>query len=740
MAARPRSLADSLRSFSDDRLTELFSARPDLATPVPKGISQLAARAAGTGSVHRALSSLTLPEFRLAEVLCALPDGTSLQAVASACGCTPTAVRGPLYRLATLALVWGDKNLTPVRSLRSILTTPAGLAPVHENDPDPSTTAALIARLDDRDRARVDQLAWESSRLRGDPSSPTASLLLRSGIARQDGDDLVIPRPVQLALRDGLVYPSLPVDPPAIPSGEGRNEVPESTIQALTAQAIDAAFETIRVVRQLTLFDDDPPSVLKRGGLASRDLKRLATRAETTSFAFATLLHTAWSAGLLGHNGQVWQLTRDYDEFAGHDSAERWSELATAWAGSHLVTGLVGTAEPAGRLMGQAPSKSAPQPRPALSDSLAPPGARTRRRILLRFLARGGCAVRVEPSVLTDVLSWSFPLVRRSLLEVETDSFCREASVLGLLAGGVLSPLGLALASHLGGTDVEAQRAAARTFTDLAPAPVEDILLQADLTGVIPGRPGRRVATVLNWSDTVSRGGAVTVRFSSSSIRRALEAGRDVDDLLDVLGSCAPTGIPQALEYLIADECRRVGQVKVGRASTFITGDTQILDLLLARSEAAVLALARIAPTVAVTSSDPGFVMQVVRSCDLAPLAVGTAGRTVRLPSEHGLRGGPVETPRIERNNQPELQLPADEVVRRLRTADAHPDQTFTVTDRLLEAIAEGQPLHIGIVDGKGGIITRQAVPLSLDGGRLRARDVRGDDEFTVLVHRVTLG
>lgn len=62
------------------------------------------------------------------------------------------------------------------------------------------------------------------------------------------------------------------------------------------------------------------------------------------------------------------------------------------------------------------------------------------------------------------------------------------------------------------------------------------------------------------------------------------------------------------------------------------------------------------------------------------------------------------------------------------------------MTDRLLEAIAEGSPIRLGIVDGRGGIIERDAVPVSLEGGRPRARDVRGADEFTVLVHRVTLG
>ncbi len=44
MTAVIRSLADSLRRFGDDRLEALLVARPDLASPLPRGIGPLAAR------------------------------------------------------------------------------------------------------------------------------------------------------------------------------------------------------------------------------------------------------------------------------------------------------------------------------------------------------------------------------------------------------------------------------------------------------------------------------------------------------------------------------------------------------------------------------------------------------------------------------------------------------------------------------------------------------------------------
>ena len=44
-----RSLADQLRAWSDEQLTRLLAARPDLTTPAPLDSAQLASRAQATG-------------------------------------------------------------------------------------------------------------------------------------------------------------------------------------------------------------------------------------------------------------------------------------------------------------------------------------------------------------------------------------------------------------------------------------------------------------------------------------------------------------------------------------------------------------------------------------------------------------------------------------------------------------------------------------------------------------------
>ena len=52
----PRTLADQFRGWSDEQLSALLDARPDLSVPAPQDSSQLAARVATRPSVMRTCS------------------------------------------------------------------------------------------------------------------------------------------------------------------------------------------------------------------------------------------------------------------------------------------------------------------------------------------------------------------------------------------------------------------------------------------------------------------------------------------------------------------------------------------------------------------------------------------------------------------------------------------------------------------------------------------------------------
>src|SRR6478735_730664 len=121
----PRSLAEALRARDDASLSALLRARPDLITPVPTDLTQLATRAGTRASVVRALERLDRFALQTAEALAVAPDPASY---------------GELPRAAALlreqALVWGaDDRLRLVRTARELLApspqhpSPTGLGP-----------------------------------------------------------------------------------------------------------------------------------------------------------------------------------------------------------------------------------------------------------------------------------------------------------------------------------------------------------------------------------------------------------------------------------------------------------------------------------------------------------------------------------------------------------------------------------------------------------------------------------
>ncbi len=103
-------------------------------------------------------------------------------------------------------------------------------------------------------------------------------------------------------------------------------------------------------------------------------------------------------------------------------------------------------------------------------------------------------------------------------------------------------------------------------FEAVLPPEVDDLLLQGDLTGIVPGGPSRTLERLVEVAANVVRGAATTVRFTPESVLRALDRGARPT-------SCSPSSrrtpdpMPQPLEYLVRDTARRHGRVRVGPSS-----------------------------------------------------------------------------------------------------------------------------------------------------------------------------
>ena len=166
------------------------------------------------------------------------------------------------------------------------------------------------------------------------------------------------------------------------------------------------------------------------------------------------------------------------------------------------------------------------------------------------------------------------------------------------------------------------------------PEPVAHVLLQADLTAIAPGPLEGGLATFMRLvADVESRGGATVYRFTPDTVRRALDTGWSVDQVLSALGDASHTPIPQPLDYLIRDVARRHGQARVGAARAYIRCDDETtLGAMVAERALAPLQLRSIAPTVLMSPVAAETVLEFLRENGFAP-AAETADGGVVVPS-----------------------------------------------------------------------------------------------------------
>ena len=202
---------------------------------------------------------------------------------------------------------------------------------------------------------------------------------------------------------------------------------------------------------------------------------------------------------------------------------------------------------------------------------------------------------------------------------------------------------------------------AAALLASLLPQPLDHVLLQADLTAIAPGPLESDLARELAMTaDIESTGGATVFRFSDTSIRRALDAGRSAADLHALLAARSRTPVPQPLSYLIDDVARRHGRIRIGLAGSYVRCDDDgLLNEVLADRRVESLRLRRLAPSVLVSPLAPERVAERLREVGYAPAAESPDGALLlRRPDA----GRAPSRPRPLRR-RPELATPAASVV-----------------------------------------------------------------------------
>ncbi len=713
-SSAPRTLAEQFRTWSDDQLSALLEARPDLATPAPHDSSQLAARVVVKASVLRALDGLDALELI---VLQAVVQGTDLAELAA----SPESVAGAVERLESRALVWGSP-LRPVLVVGDLLRLPPG--------PPTAEVPGLLETLPPPSRAILDHLHETGADGRWSGGGPTADLAATGLVARLDERHVTLPWSVRLAL--GVARGRRIDLPPDLSTCERG--------QALVDRAAaGAAFELVRRTELLLdRWGTHPPPALKAGGLGVRDLRAAATLLHVEPEVAALVIETASAAGLLdqglspsmGHDRDTgWLPTDTFDTWQLGSTSQRWTTLARAWLANPRLVSAVG-----GRV--------ADKPVNALSPDLARSwlvALRDDVLIELDDLPQGrALAAGTGSASLVERLRWRRP--RRSALRLnQVAPTLAEAALLGVTGLDGLSTFG----RQLGSGDDPTQ-----ALEELLPAPVDHVLLQADLTAIAPGPLEQDLAHKLSLvADVESRGGATVYRFAASSVRRAFDAGWSATEVHDFVSSTSRTPVPQSLTYLVDDVSRRFGTLRAGHAESFLRSDDETaLTELVHAPGADALRLRRIAPTVVISDVPLGTLLPRIRELGLAPV-VEAADGTVRVsrpdifrarsrrrrpPAEHGVRT-------VARTAAVVTAIRAGDRAFASRPVRGSSASSPTDVIAMLRQAAEAkEQLVIGYVGNDGTVAERLVSPERVEGGRLSAFDERSDSSRTFAIHRIT--
>lgn len=733
----PRTLADQLRRWPTERLARLLEARPDLTTPAPRDSAQLAARAVVRTSVLRTLESLDRLHLTVLEAAAQLSarGPTSLAAVQGVVNAEPAAVAAAVAALGDRALLWGtDEQLRASGVVSELLLLPPG-APVER-------VPALVQALAPASRALLEHLdatdadGYSERQVRvvvpEQAETPTEQLLARRLLVPRDERHVALPFSVRLALREGRsTAPRVDLAPPLATSS--RDAV------LLDRTAAGAALELVeRTTMLLEHWGTHPAAALRGGGLGVRELKAAATFLHLTPEVTTLLVETAAAAGLLAVGmtddmDAAWLPTDAFDQWLDRSPASRWAHLAEAWLRSPRLS-------TTGRDVLAPPAQRGGKPANALSPGLEQPWVPDQRVEVLGVLAGldagSSLALGTGLGTLLERLRWEHP--RRPAVHLEhVGPLLKDAAALGVVALEGLSSFGRAL---LAGDPTSALAA-------LLPAPVDHVLLQADLTAIAPGplesALGRALALL---AEVESRGGATVYRFSATSVRRAFDAGWSAAEVHAFLAGASRTPVPQALAYLVDDVSRRFGTVRAGHAASFLRSDDEAaLAALVADPSATSLRLRPLAPTVLVSDVPLDTLLPRLRELGLAPVVEAVDG-TVR-----------VARPDVFRSRSPRLITSARElargqarvsaVVTAIRSGDRAASERpargpatspADVLTLLRGAAEERASVLIGYLDDHGTSTERLVRPERVEGGRLTAYDERSDDVRTFAVHRIT--
>ncbi|MEO3871344.1 helicase-associated domain-containing protein [Nonomuraea sp. B12E4] len=650
-----------LRTLDEDRLGRVLANRPDaIAAPWPRRLDTLAQRLGNGFAVMETLRRLPLPCLQLAEAALAMSRPTA-ERLAAFVAARPDEVTPWLDHLFDHALAWPDGEGVihlaegvarwwsaplslgepldhylnswtigndALHALARNLGLPAHgnkrriIARVTEALSDGERLGSLMRSAPDGTAALLDRFAWEGPALNVDgakfvtPGTPEKWSADHGLLFRPSWHVAEIPREVAISLRGPGYHPAFLPDAPELAT------IPVDPEEVDHLMTLAAPHVVERCAALLDNTSKTPLPLLKTGGVGVREVRRVAKETGCDEDETRLLLEVCAVARLLAWDDPSGGMipTERFDRWRLDEGSARLRVLLSAWwrmerSSLRKIDGKYGT------VLGDDPAGSAV--------------ARIRRAVLSVLTHLPAGMAFADRTGLVRNVHWHAPLIDRELLFECAPAVLDEARLLGLLANDSLTDLGRALAgctAQPGDENddsvpmIEHDPVLAQAATRALASVRRSALFGPDLTAVVTGPPSAELAALLDRvAERESRGAASVWRFTTESVRRALDQGHEADDLLDELAGVGT--IPQPLEYLVRDTARRHGEVTVSTVGCVIqAGDPTLLAEIAAHRRLGRLGLRLLAPTVLVSGVGAERTLAALREVGYSPVPVSDTG------------------------------------------------------------------------------------------------------------------
>jgi hypothetical protein len=749
-------LVDDLAKRDAAQFEALLRGRPDLLELPRRTLAALAGRAGSENSLKRALDRLDTAHLAALTAVALRKAPVSTDDISAALGRPADAL---LQRLWELALLFGTSTRWQMPGALP------GLLIDRWNGPDmallnphvaqfaasPQTLTDLLAQAPEAAHQAVAAMLANSvvpkrpaANVRTHPTLRGIAWLEEHRIVFPIGTDRVaMPAELVTLLRPDGRLPNrvVQLDPP-----RRGHLVAQRPVDEAGAQAGMLAIEMLASIGRS--WAANPPATVVTGGLPMRDLNRIAAEFSVTPEQARVLLLAAGSAGMFGtirNDGPLFQSflvpTDDFHKWLLLGPESRWAVLAHAWL--------------------QMLHRTQPAPgKQRLRNPLGPDdhdwSARETRELVLGICMDPdhapqpaldpGTAVAHSLDDVLDLVSWRAPRQYDTQRMLAVGTVLAEAQWLGVMAAGAVTSAGAALLSGMGPAGslkalVELSSGAAAALRPLLAQPVDSVIVQADLTVVVPGPPAPELGAFLDAATTVESHGVARVhRINTASLRTAMARGWTGPKLVRAFRRWSSTGVPQPLEVLISDVARDYARLRSGPAMAYLRSDDQAhLAQILADPKLADLGLFQLAPTVLASSTDHPTLMAALAKRGYHPVTESPKG-TVSAPKAHrGVRVVGDTPPWAGAPGATQIHQVAAALCAQAQPAEpAQPAQPPRVTETIavadlpvirtaiLAAIAAQQRMRITYVQASGQVVVDVVTPTAVVAGVVQA--LRGVD------------